>query len=83
MSLFKNTLQKISNSLDSHSYNYQLISTLLTKILGVKILPTNIIIRDKKIIIQSSPTIKMAIKLKEKELISILKKQNIDVNFIV
>lgn len=79
MSLFNDILQKLSQSIVEKSDNKELIAKTISIGLGITISPDMVSVSGKKIYIKSAPTIKLAIKMKEPELVRLLQENRIDI----
>ena len=79
MSLFNDILQKLSQSIAEKSDNKELIAKTLSEGLGISINPDMVSVAGKKIYIKSAPTIKLALKMKESELVRLLQEKGISI----
>lgn len=76
MTLFQSILGEISKKIGVQSQDQELIKNTISEVVGVSLPVTAIKISHQKIFITTSPTIKMAIKIKEKEILSLLSQKN-------
>lgn len=79
MSLFQSVLQKITKSLESNEYDRKISAEVISSYIKSQISIDQIKIREKKLFISAHPTIKLIIKVKEKELIQALQSKNIPI----
>lgn len=82
MSLFTTVLESISKKISAQSDTQKGVQSVLEQVLVVPVTLDTISIRDKKVFITATPTVKLAIKLKEKKILSLLKDRHILVDSI-
>lgn len=77
MSLFSSILDELSKKLQKGEQYKKEISKDIEEIIGITVLPDQIIIKNKTLFISVSPTIKTVILLKKQKLLEQLKQYNI------
>lgn len=79
MNLFQNILLKIKKDLDLKNADLNLVSKILTKILGTEISPDKIKQKGTHIFLNISPTIKTKLILKRQDIILAFKENNLNI----
>lgn len=77
MSLFQITLQKIAESLSFKESSKELIIGVINEYLHTNFSANSLTIVNQKVFIQAPPTVKLVIRLHEKEILENLKEKNI------
>jgi hypothetical protein len=79
MSLFQSILSQLQDKFLKESDRCADIARIVSEILHIPIVPEQVIYKKGNITLQVSPTIKMAIRIKEEELKTLLRKESIEV----
>ena len=79
MSLFKNILNNLDQKIKENNSKNQDILMCINTVLKTSLTDTNLDIKNKVLIIKTSPTIKMALLLKKDQILLKLKQEGIDI----
>ena len=82
MSLFNSLLQSIKHGFEKENNTKKEIIKTIKEIINTTIQENSLKIKDKKLTILTTPTIKMAINLKKDLILNSFKSNNIDINQI-
>ncbi len=77
MSLFQDVLHQIQTQLQKKGLKNKQIAEIISAKIGVPISPEQVTIRNTSIIISTLPTIKVSLRLKEKEILLLLSNEGI------
>jgi hypothetical protein len=83
MSLFNSILHTLQKKIDAQNAYKETVSESIQQVIGVKIPPSAVTsLKEGVLIIQSSPSVKMAILLKREKILAVLKERGLTVSVI-
>ncbi len=82
MTLFSDILQKLAASITEKGAEKEQIAKIMSDVLTIPITADMVTYKNTKVYITASPTIKLALKLKESELLRLFSSHNISVSSI-
>ena len=82
MSLFQSVLVKITKKFSEEELQSEAVQKVVESILGMTLPPQSVRCIGAKLVVTANPTIKMAIRFKQEELLSALKKNNYNITIV-
>jgi hypothetical protein len=79
MSLFNDVLQSLQKKISAAQGNKEEIATIVSKVLGVTVLPDQVTVKNGVLVLAVAPTIKMSLRIKAATILQKLQAEKIPI----